>query len=70
MYTVIFKAETNLLDNAYSDTAKHMRDLVLSKYGYVNFISTTEGNNEIAISYWKRKDDIKAWKEDKEHKKA
>jgi len=30
-----------------------MRDLAINKYGCSEFISTTEGNNEIAISYWK-----------------
>jgi len=70
MYAVIFKAELNIIDNNYYETAKHMRDLALSKYGCIEFTSSTEGNNEIAISYWSRKEDIKAWKEDNEHKKA
>jgi len=70
MYAVIFKAETQELDQAYFDTAKNMRELALSKYNCIEFISATEGNNEIAISYWKSKEDIKAWKKDKEHTKA
>jgi len=70
MYAVIFKAEINQLDTAYSETAIRMRDLAISKYGCVEFTSSTEGNNEIAISYWNSKEDIKAWKEDNEHKKA
>ena len=70
MYAVIFKAEINIIDNAYLDTATHMRELALSKYGCVEFTSSTEGNKEIAISYWNNKEDIKAWKEDSEHKKA
>jgi len=70
MYAVIFKAETNTLDDAYFETAKQMRELALTKYGCVDFISTSEGNTEIAISYWKDKEDIKAWKNDKDHKKA
>jgi len=70
MYAVIFKAETKNIDQAYFDTAKNMRELALSKYGCVEFISTTEGNNEIAISYWNSREDIKEWKKDKEHAKA
>jgi len=70
MYAVIFRAEINKLDQSYTETAKHMRDLALSKYGCVEFTSTAENNVEIAISYWNSKKDIKAWKEDKEHIKA
>jgi len=70
MYAVIFKAEMNNIDNTYLETAKNMRELALSTYGCVEFTSTSEGNNEIAISYWNSKEDIKAWKANKDHKKA
>jgi len=70
MYAVIFKAEMNTIDNIYLETAKDMRELALSKYRCVEFFSTSEGNNEIAISYWNSKEDIKAWKENNDHKKA
>jgi len=70
MYAVIFKAEINKIDNTYFEKANHMRELAISKYGCVEFTSTSEGNHEIAISYWKSKEDISAWKEDKDHKKA
>ena len=70
MYAVIFRAEINLLDNEYQSTAKAMRELALSKYNCIKFTSSTEGNKEIAISYWESKQDIKAWKENEEHKKV
>jgi len=70
MYAVIFKAEINILDSSYSETAKQMRELALESYGCIEFTSSTEGNSEIAVSYWRNKEDIKAWKENKEHKKA
>jgi len=60
MYAVIFRAEINLLDNEYQSTAKAMRELALSKYNCIEFTSSTEGNKEIAISYWESKQDIKA----------
>ena len=70
MYAVIFRAEINELDEKYNSTAKHMRELAISKYGCSEFISTTEGNIEIAISYWETQEQIKEWKKDKEHIKA
>jgi len=70
MYAVIFRAKISQFDSLYFETAKAMRDLAMNKYGCIEFTSVTEGDSEIAISYWKNKKDIKSWKEDKEHKKA
>ena len=67
MYAVIFRAEINELDDTYSEMAAHMRDLAANKYGCVEFTSVTEGNQEIAISYWDDQEQIKAWKQDPEH---
>ncbi|MEE8388983.1 MAG: antibiotic biosynthesis monooxygenase [Acidiferrobacterales bacterium] len=67
MYAVIFRAEINQLDSEYLETARKMRDLALSEYGCIEFTSTTEGNHEISISYWKTQEHIKAWKENEEH---
>jgi heme-degrading monooxygenase HmoA len=67
MYAVIFKAEIKLLDDDYSKMAIKMRDLALNKYGCTEFTSTTEGNQEISISYWQDQQQIKSWKEDSEH---
>ncbi|NOZ11884.1 MAG: antibiotic biosynthesis monooxygenase [Gammaproteobacteria bacterium] len=70
MYAVIFAAEINKLDKSYFDTAKRMRELAINKYGCTKFISVTEENKEISISYWKDKEQIKKWKKDKEHQEA
>ncbi|MBN4063660.1 hypothetical protein JYT79_02650, partial [Cardiobacterium sp. AH-315-I02] len=70
MYAVIFKAEINKIDKAYSAMAIKMRDLAINEYGCIKFNSVTEGNNEIAISYWNTKEQIKKWKQNKEHLKA
>ena len=70
MYAVIFRAEINELDQTYAETAARLRDMAASKYGCVEFISTTEGNQEIAISYWNDEAQIRAWKQDPEHQKA
>ncbi len=67
MYAVIFKAEINELDKAYYEMAARMRELAINQYGCTEFISITEENQEIAISYWKTQEQIKQWKEDSEH---
>jgi heme-degrading monooxygenase HmoA len=70
MYAVIFKAKINKINRLYFEMADAMRELAIKRYGCIEFTSVTEGDNEIAISYWKNRKDIEAWKEDKEHKKA
>lgn len=67
MYAVIFKAEINRLDKSYSETALRMRELAINKYGCTEFVAVTEGNHEIAISYWENQEQIKKWKHDAEH---
>jgi heme-degrading monooxygenase HmoA len=62
MYAVIFKAEINEIDNAYSEMAAQMRDLAQNKYGCIEFTAVTEGANEIAISYWHTLEQIQLWK--------
>ena len=60
MYAVIFKAEINKLDSEYSLMAERMRDLAMKEYGCTEFNACTEGNTEIAISYWPSQEHIKA----------
>ena len=67
MYAVIFKAEINKLDSRYAELAEQMRFLAMKKYGCSDFISVTEGKQEIAISYWQNLQQIQAWKQDAEH---
>lgn len=70
MYAVIFRALINKLDDDYIETAIRMKDLALNKYGCIEFTSVTEGDQEIAISYWQTEDQIKSWKQDPEHRIA
>lgn len=70
MYAVIFKAEVNKLDKAYSEMASRMRELAINEYGCTEFTSCMEGNSEIAISYWPSKEAIQAWKNNPEHQQA
>ena len=50
--------------------ASEMRDLAIEKYGCLEFVATTEGEDEIAISYWPDEDSISRWKSDTKHIKA
>ncbi len=70
MYAVIFRAEINELDEAYAEMAARMRDLAINKYGCVEFTAVTQGKQEIAISYWDNQNQLKAWKQDPEHREA
>lgn len=70
MYAVIFKAEINKLDSEYLAMAERMRDLAINEYGCTEFSACTEGNNEIAISYWPSQEHINAWHNNPEHKVA
>jgi heme-degrading monooxygenase HmoA len=67
MYAVIFKAKVKVLDAQYADAAKRMRDLAMAEYNCQEFVSSTEGNTEIAISYWQCEEDILAWRNNAEH---
>lgn len=70
MYAVIFRATVKELDDEYVQTAKRLRELACHAYGCVEFAAVTEGNEEIAISYWKTREDIERWKKDPEHVRA
>jgi heme-degrading monooxygenase HmoA len=70
MYAVIFKAKIDFIDEAYLEMAARMRELAIKNYGCTGFTSCTEGENEIAISYWPSKELIQVWKNDPEHQQA
>jgi heme-degrading monooxygenase HmoA len=67
MYAVIFKAIANVQDDEYSQMVTVMRDLAFTKYNCQDFITATEGEREIAISYWLSEDDIQRWHQDSQH---
>lgn len=70
MYAVIFKAKVKALDEEYSKTASAMRELAFLKYGCLDFVSVSEGEFEIAISYWSDEEAILKWRQNVEHKLA
>lgn len=67
MYVVIFKAKVRQFDDEYSQMAERMRELALTEFGCLEFNAVTEGDQEIALSYWPSEDHIKAWKQHPEH---
>lgn len=67
MYAVIFRAEINEVDEAYFETAARLRELAQEKYGCREFVAVTEGEYEIAVSYWENEEQIRKWKQDSEH---
>ena len=70
MYIVIFKATVATLDDQYARMAKALKQLAFSEYGCLDFVAVTEGNQEIAISYWQSLQDIRQWKNDPLHRAA
>jgi len=70
MYAVIFKATVAQLDEEYFRMAQKLRKLAFSKYGCLDFVAVTEGDEEIAVSYWETMQQIRDWKNDPEHRLA
>lgn len=67
MFVVIFRAKTRDLDAEYGATASRMRDLALGQFGCIEFQAVTEGDQEIALSYWPDEASIRAWKQHADH---
>lgn len=70
MYAVIFTATMGDQDSRYGQMAGQLRDLAMTGFGCTDFISVTEGGQEIAISYWPDENAIKDWKQQAEHRVA
>jgi len=70
LYVVIFKATVADFDKAYSCMAQDLRKRAITRYGCLDFTSLTEGNKEIALSYWPSLEHILEWKNDPLHKRA
>ena len=67
MYVVIFRAQTHNLDSEYFATADHLREIAKTKYGCLEFVSVSEGDEEITLSYWSSLEQIQAWRQDPVH---
>ena len=69
-YVVIFKASIQQLDAKYSLIAEQLREKALKQYNCQQFEVLTEGEHEIALSYWLTLSDIQTWQQDAEHRVA
>jgi heme-degrading monooxygenase HmoA len=67
LFVVIFRARVRCVDNEYAAVAARLRDLALGQFGCLDFQAVTEGENEIALSYWLNEASILAWKSHSEH---
>jgi len=70
MYAVIFRATLANPGDDYQAMAAQLRERALNEYGCVEFTSVTEGDREIAISYWESEQQILEWRNDPQHKLA
>lgn len=66
-FVVIFRATARELDAEYSATAARLRELALTQFGCLEFVAVTEGNQEVALSYWPDEASIRAWKQHADH---
>lgn len=67
MFVVIFRAQVRRFDDEYSRTAARMRDLAIRHFGCLEFHAVTEGDQEVALSYWPDEQSIRAWRNHPEH---
>ena len=67
MYVVIFRAKAGNVDAAYGKTAARLKELAFESFGCLDFVFATEGDQEIALSYWRDEESIKKWKAHSEH---
>ena len=70
MYAVIFRATIAEFSERYGPMAESLRRLAQEEFGCREFVSCTEGENEIAISYWDSLEQIRAWKQHPTHREA
>jgi len=67
MLVVIFRARVRQFDAEYSRVAARMRELALGQFGCLEFHAVTEGEDEVALSYWPDEQSIRAWRSHPEH---
>ncbi len=70
MIVVVFRAKLKMVDDEYHETAARMRELALTKFSCLEFHAVCEGDEEVALSYWRDEASIQAWREHPEHKEA
>ncbi|MCB9668036.1 MAG: antibiotic biosynthesis monooxygenase [Alphaproteobacteria bacterium] len=64
---MIFRATLRDADPRYPGTAARLRDLALGGFGCLELVTMQEGDQEVALSYWRSLEDIQAWRDHAEH---
>lgn len=67
MFVVIFRAKVRALDDEYARVAARMRELALTQFGCIEFHAVSEGDSEVALSYWRDQESIRAWRAHGQH---
>ena len=70
MYLVVFRADVKQLDADYLAMAARLRDLALAEFGCLEFHALTEGDQEIALSYWPDLATVTRWRQHADHLRA
>lgn len=66
-WVVIFRATLRDPDPRYAGTAARLRDLATGTFGCLELVTMQEGDQEVALSYWRSVEDIQAWRDHAEH---
>jgi heme-degrading monooxygenase HmoA len=70
-YAVIFSSQRTEGDNGYGEMAERMAELASGQPGYLGVESVRdESGFGITVSYWASLEDIRAWKQNEEHRVA
>lgn len=67
MYVVIFRARARELDATYGALAAQLRSIAQAEFGCRDFLSLSEGGQEITLSYWDDLAQIRAFKGQVDH---
>ncbi|CAM3809731.1 antibiotic biosynthesis monooxygenase family protein [Parendozoicomonas haliclonae] len=67
MFVVIFQAILTVPEDEYLQTASQLRELALNDYGCLKFVAMTEGDQELALSWWADEESIRHWKQASDH---
>ena len=70
MYAVIFRATIRQFNADYEGVGPRLRELAFAEYNCVDFHALVDGDQEIAVSYWRSEDDIRRWRASAEHQLA
>ncbi len=70
-FAVIFTNQRTDGDRGYAETARRMEELAAQQPGFLGVESVRDATGlGITVSYWRSREDIRAWREQSEHQAA